>query len=165
MPTKTLLALALVAAILVPAALVPAGPAAAATPQPQPKVSYTQMLYDFMCLACHESLAVAQSPESYSERQYLRTLISQGKTKKQIEQAMVAAYSPAVLASPPAHGFSLVVYVLPPVLVVLAIAGLALTLPKWRRRARLSAVQNPPPTAPLAPADAERLSKDLARHP
>ena len=45
---------------------------------------------------------------------YIRGLISQGLTKKQIERQLVAQYGPAVLGKPPAHGFNLTVYVLPP---------------------------------------------------
>ncbi len=52
-----------------------------------------------MCVACHESLAVAQSPEAFSERAYIRRLIAQGLTEKQIENQLVAQYGPSVLAS------------------------------------------------------------------
>ena len=38
---------------------------------------------------------------------------------------MVAQYGPAVLAQPPKHGFSLLVYIVPPVVVVGGIALLA----------------------------------------
>ena len=63
--------------------------------------------------------AVAQSPQSYAERNFIRTLIAQGEDKKQIEQALVAQYGPAVLGKPPAHGFNLTVYILPPAILVL----------------------------------------------
>ena len=36
------------------------------------------MEQQFMCVACHEALNVAQSQESFSERAYLRQLIAQG---------------------------------------------------------------------------------------
>ncbi len=77
------------------------------------RASFTDIENDVMCVACHESLAVAQSPEAYSERSYIRGLIGQGLTKKQIENQLVAQYGPAVLGKPPAHGFNLVVYVRP----------------------------------------------------
>jgi cytochrome c-type biogenesis protein CcmH len=115
-----------------------------------------------MCVACHESLAVAQSPEAFSERQYIRDLIAQGETADQIKRNMVAQYGQAVLAVPPAQGFNLVVYVLPPVLVALGIVGLAVTVPKWRRRGRQA---TPPATAaPLNADDVRRLNDDLSRY-
>ena len=96
-----------------------------------------------MCVACHESLAVAQSPEAFSERQYIRDLIAQGETAAEIKRNMVAQYGTAVLAVPPAQGFNLVVYVLPPVLVGVGILVLALTIPRWRRRARGAGAGHP----------------------
>jgi cytochrome c-type biogenesis protein CcmH len=126
--------------------------------------SLTQIENDVMCVACHESLAVAQSPEAFSERSYIRTLIGQGETRQQIEHNLVQQYGPAVLALPPAHGFNLLVYVLPPVLLALGIVTLLVTIPKWRRRARRAA-QEPLAVGPaLNAADAHRLNEDLARH-
>jgi cytochrome c-type biogenesis protein CcmH len=129
------------------------------------RASLTQIENDVMCVACHESLAVAQSPEAFSERSYIRTLIGQGETRQQIEHNLVQQYGPAVLALPPAHGFNLLVYVLPPVLLALGIATLLITIPKWRRRASRAA-QEPLAAGPaLNPVDAHRLDEDLARHP
>ena len=109
---------------------------------------------DVMCVACHEPLAVAQSPEAFSERAYIRQLIAQGMTKTQIEKELVAQYGEAVLAKPPARGFNLVIYILPPAVLLIGLATLAYTLPKWRRRTR----ETPPgghalprPWTPLAP--------------
>jgi cytochrome c-type biogenesis protein CcmH len=142
---------------LIAALLLPAG--AAATTQ---RASLTAVEAQVMCVACHESLAVAQSPQANAERTFIRMLIAQGQTDKQIIAQLVAQYGPAVLGRPPAHGFNLTVYILPPALLVAGIAALALTLPRWRARARAIA----PATlgAPLDPADARRLEEDLARH-
>jgi cytochrome c-type biogenesis protein CcmH len=130
----------------------------------RPRASFTQIENDLMCVACHESLAVANSPEAFSERAYVRQLIAQGLTKRQIENQMVQQYGPQVLAKPPAHGFNLLVYVLPPVLVAIALLTFALTIPKWRRRSRLAASTTTPAGPTLDPEDARRLDEDLARH-
>lgn len=155
---RTALALLLVFGLAVSAGLT----VSAAAPAAVPRASLTQLEGQLMCVACHESLAVAQSPESFSERQYIRDLIAQGETGSQIKRNMVAQYGPAVLAVPPAHGFNLVIYVLPPVLVALGIITLALTIPKWRRRSREATAM---PGAPaLSPEDARRLNDDLGRY-
>ncbi|MFZ0090818.1 MAG: cytochrome c-type biogenesis protein CcmH [Solirubrobacteraceae bacterium] len=138
------------------------GPARAIAATPQ-RASLTAIENDVMCVACHESLAVAQSPEAFSEREYIRGLIAQGETRRQIEDNLVQQYGPSVLALPPAHGFNLLVYVVPPVLVILGITMLVITIPRWRRRARLAAAEPAPPASPLDPADASRLDEDLAR--
>jgi cytochrome c-type biogenesis protein CcmH len=145
-------ALALVLAALIP------GTALAV----QPRASLTDIENDVMCVACHESLAVAQSPEAYSERDFIRGLINQGLTKKQIENQLVAQYGPSVLGKPPAHGFDLVVYLVPALIVAGGIVLLVLTIPRWRRRTRRGAAAKPT-GAPLDPADARRLEEDLAR--
>ena len=78
-------------------------PAALATTQP-PRASLTDIENDVMCTSCREPLAVAQSPQADSERAYIRGLIAQGLTKRQIEQNLVAQYGEAVLGKPPASG-------------------------------------------------------------
>ncbi len=105
-------------------------------PRTSPRASLTTIEGQVMCVACHESLAVAQSPQANAERTFIRGLIAQGETDQQIEQQLVAQYGPAVLGRPPAHGFNLTVYILPPAILVAGAAALALALPRWRRRAR-----------------------------
>jgi cytochrome c-type biogenesis protein CcmH len=139
-------------------ALVPA--TCLATP---PRASLTDIENDVMCPSCREPLALAQSPQAYRERAYIVALIAQGDTKAQIERALVAQYGPAVLGRPPASGFNLAVYVLPPAVVLAGLMLLAVTLPRWRKRSRAPA----PPLAAaprIDPADARRLEDDLARY-
>lgn len=130
------------------------------------RASLTDIENDVMCVACRESLAVAQSPQADSERAFIRTLINQGETKAQIEKALVAQYGPAVLGKPPAHGFNLTIYILPPAVLLAGLVTLALTLPKWRRRtrARAEAAAASPASPALAAAEARRLDDELARY-
>ena len=120
-----------------------------------------------MCVVCHEPLAVAQSPEAFQERDYIRGLINQGKSRREIENDLVQQYGPAVLSKPPARGFNLLVYVIPPVAVIVGIAAVAVTLPRWRRRTRQAAAlaeAGPHAAGPaFSPADARRLDEDLKR--
>jgi cytochrome c-type biogenesis protein CcmH len=129
-----------------------------------PKASYLEVVNDVMCVVCHEPLGVAQSPEAFQERDYIRQLVAQGKTRKEIEDDLVQQYGPAVLARPPAHGVNLLVYIIPPVVLVLGIAIIAVFIPRWRRRAREAASEEPAQsTAALDAADAKRLNEDLGR--
>lgn len=158
-------AVAALAALL--ALLGPGAPLAVAAARPG--VSFTQLESQLMCTACKESLAVAQSPAADAERQYVRDLIARGLTQQQIMANMVQVYSPAVLARPPASGFNLTIYILPPAVLVVGLATLAYFLPRWRARARAAAAAEaaagPPPTgpAPLSSTDAARLQAELAR--
>lgn len=149
------LALALFSALVVP------DTAAAAT---HPRASLLDIENDVMCTVCNEPLAVAESPEAYQERDFIRGLIAKGDTKAEIERQLVVQYGPAVLGRPPAHGFNLTVYVLPPAIVAIGIAILLLTLPRWRRRTR-AAAERPVPAGPsLDPADQRRLEEELSRY-
>jgi cytochrome c-type biogenesis protein CcmH len=150
-----MLALALGAAI---------GSSASAQAAATPRASYLQVVNDVMCVVCHEPLSVAQSPEAFQERDYIRQLIAQGKRRTEIEDDLVQQYGPAVLARPPAHGVNLLVYIIPPVVLVLGIAIIAVFIPRWRRRGRDAASEEPAHTiAELDAADAQRLNEDLER--
>jgi cytochrome c-type biogenesis protein CcmH len=153
------------AALLIAVSLLAVGPlapaiASAAATRP----TLAQMQNYFMCTVCHEPLAVAQSPEAAAERAEITRLINQGDGKQQIINAMVANYGAVVLALPPAHGFNLTVYIVPPALVLIGVAILVFALPRWRRaqqrRAQSAAGQA---AEKLEPADALRLEQDLAR--
>jgi cytochrome c-type biogenesis protein CcmH/NrfF len=136
----------------------------AAAGNPPARASYTDVINDVMCVSCHEPLALAQSPQALAERAYVKHLVDLGYTKPQIERALVAQYGQAVLGKPPAHGFNLTVYILPPAIVLAGIAVLALTLPRWRRRARAAKSTPFAASGPaLSSADARRLDEDLAR--
>ncbi|HEX3833001.1 MAG TPA: cytochrome c-type biogenesis protein [Solirubrobacteraceae bacterium] len=142
-------------------------PAAALAASAGGRASFTQIESEVMCVVCHEPLAVAQSPEAFQERDYIRGLVNQGKSRREIENDLVQQYGPAVLAKPPAHGFNLLVYLIPPVAVILGIATVAVTLPRWRRRtsqAAARAAAAPRPAGPaFSAADARRLDEDLKR--
>lgn len=127
----------------------------------QGRASLTDIENDVMCTSCRESLAVAQSPQAQAERNFIRGLIARGLDKTQIERILVAQYGTAVLARPPAHGFNLTVYILPPAIVVVGLGLLATFLPRWRRRARDESSTGG--SHALTTADARRLDEELAR--
>jgi cytochrome c-type biogenesis protein CcmH len=150
----------LIAVLVLAATAAPANALAAI-----PRASLTDIENDVMCVSCREPLAVAQSPQALAERNYIRHLIALGMTKPQIEQALVGQYGQAVLGKPPAHGFNLTVYILPPVILALGIGTLVFLLPKWRRRSRAAAATRPATSGPaLDPADAHRLDDELTRY-
>ncbi|MBV9916687.1 MAG: cytochrome c-type biogenesis protein CcmH [Solirubrobacterales bacterium] len=157
---KSTLRFILVAAALL-LALAPSAALAATA-----KTSLSDVEDEVMCPSCHEPLALAQSPQANAERNFIRMLIAQGQTKAAIKQALVAQYGTSVLARPPAQGFNLTVYVLPPALVLAGLAVLALTLPRWRRRtkARTGFANAPASTSKPSTEDERRLDEDLARY-
>ena len=122
--------------------------------------NYSAIESQFICVSCHEPLQMVHSPQAISEQQTLQGLVNKGLTVSQVKAAMVDQYGVGVLARPPAGGFNLTVYILPPAVFLGGLALLIYTLPKWRQRARR--------TAPLAAAEplktdeAERLDDELS---
>ncbi len=115
----------------------------------------------FICTSCHEPLELVSSPQALSEKQYLAGLLRRGLTMSQVKAAMVNQYGVAVLARPPASGFNLTIYVLPPAVLVGGLLLLAYTLPRWRARSRLAAVTPLPGASPLQADEARRLEQEL----
>ena len=159
-PGRLTAALAVLALALFSDLVVPES-AAAAT---QARASLQDIENDVMCTVCNEPLAVAESPEAYQERSFIRGLIAKGETKAQIERQLVVQYGPAVLGRPPAHGFNLTVYVLPPAIIAVGIVILVITLPRWRRRAQAARGQPLATGSTLTPAENQRLDEELSRY-
>jgi cytochrome c-type biogenesis protein CcmH len=146
------------AAALAVLALLPAGALAAA-----PRASLVDIEDEVMCVTCKIPLNIAEGPQPNREREFIRTLIAQGKTKDQIKAALVVEYGDNVLALPASGGVGLTAYLVPLALLVTLVAGLALRVPRWRARTRARAPQ-PCDAPPLAAADAKRLDDELARY-
>jgi cytochrome c-type biogenesis protein CcmH len=142
-------ALALVAAVL---ALATSGAMAAA-----PRASLPDIEDEVMCLECGTALNLSNAPVAERERAFIRREIRRGRTKEQIKDALVDRFGPAVLALPEDEGFSLAAYLVPLLVALLAGGAVLVAARRWRR-----------PSAPetgaaeLAPADEERLKRELA---
>lgn len=143
--------------LLVVAALATAGPAQAA-------VSFTDVEDEVMCTVCGTPLNLApqDAPFAQRQREFIRRLIAQGRSKQQIKDALVAQYGNEVLAEPRDEGFDAAAYGVP-----LAVGGTALILLliavlMWRRK--------PPAPEPVAAAggvsaaERRRLDEDLERY-
>ena len=149
-PVRTL-ALALAVSVLM---------ATAAVAAVQPRASLLDIESQVMCVSCREPLDEVDSPQAVSEKRYIQGLIDKGYTKPQILHALVQQYTVAVLGRPPASGFNLLIYIVPPAILLGGLALLVWTLPRWR--ARGGAGRPLPGAAPLPPDEAKRLDDDLA---
>jgi cytochrome c-type biogenesis protein CcmH len=155
-----MIALARLLALLAIAALVAAPAAGAATP----RASFNDLEDEVMCDVCNVPLNIAEAPRAEQQRRELKQLIGQGMTKEQIKTELVRRYGPAILATPQDHGFSLAAYLVPIAVVVALVGGLAVMLPRWRRRRPPTDGDGDAGDEPeLSAADARRLEEDLAR--
>jgi cytochrome c-type biogenesis protein CcmH len=156
--------LALTAALLtLSTATVPAAPAAGGvSPTTRPRASLPSIERQVMCVTCKIPLNVAESPQADRERAFIQGLIDEGRSEAQIKQALVGQYGASVLGLPGTHGFDLTVYLVPVLVVLVALATILLLLPRWRRSAAAHDDALPPP-GELEPGDAARLQSDMAR--
>ena len=151
-----LLLAALAALALVAVAAIPAAAQA-------PRTTYAKVERELMCVSCNVALNIAESPQATRQKELVRTLIAEGRTKDEILDVMVAEYGDNVLAEPKAEGFSLAAWGVP---LGVGAAGLllgALLLPRWRRTRPAAPLAIPTGPA-LTPGDASRLEDDLRRY-
>ena len=147
---RTLLALVAVLAL--------AGPAVATAATPRTTLGDVEN--EVMCPVCGTPLNVAESPQADRERNYIRDLVAQGKTKPEIKRDLVAQYGPDVLALPDSGtGVNWAVYVVPAALVLAALGALVIFVPRWRQRTKAEPDDRPR----LTKADEQRVDRELAR--
>jgi cytochrome c-type biogenesis protein CcmH len=130
-----------------------AAPAAAAGP----RTTLPDVEDEVMCVVCGTALNVSTSPVAEQERAFIRARIAEGRTKAQIKAAMVDEYGPTVIASPDQGGFDVAAWLVPALLVALALLAVALAVRRWRS----SPPPPPPAVAGLSSADTRRLDDEL----
>jgi len=126
------------------------------------KASLPDIEDEVMCVECGTVLSVSSSPVAQQERDFIREQIAAGKDKAQIKAALVDEYGEEILAKPEADGFNAALWVVPIVLVVLAVGGIGVALTRWRRNAGGETIEAEPPPE-LSAEDARRLEAELHR--
>lgn len=112
-----------------------AGPAAAQdggpTPSPDEVNAIAKNLY---CPVCENvPLDVCPTQACVQWRQQIADLLTEGYTEQQIYDYFVARYGERVLAAPPARGLNWLVYLAPPLILLLGVLWLTRGFATWRR--------------------------------
>jgi cytochrome c-type biogenesis protein CcmH/NrfF len=136
---------------------------AAAAAQECPQTSLGDIEDEVMCPVCGTPLGLAsEAPQAERQRAFIQRLVDDCRSKDEVKQALVAEFGDRVLALPGDQGDDslgdVLVYVVPAVGILLAAAGIAFAVVRWRR---------PDPAAPggkLASADGARLDDDMERY-
>ncbi|MCL4814081.1 MAG: cytochrome c-type biogenesis protein CcmH [Vicinamibacteraceae bacterium] len=76
-----------------------------------------------------QQVSVHQSPAAEEIKQDLRKRIARGETEQEILDAYVTQFGTGILVVPPAEGYNILLYVIPPIVLVLS-AGLVIVLVK-----------------------------------
>jgi cytochrome c-type biogenesis protein CcmH len=120
--------------------------------------SLTDIEDEVMCPICGTLLEESQSPQADRERELIRNLIAEGRSKEQIKDDLVAEYGPNVLATPSGDGFDLAAWLVPGLGIGIAAAGLAVAAARLSRRRRAGVDQRAEIEAP----DRARLERDMS---
>ena len=87
-----------------------------------------------MCPVCPgESIDQSQNPLALQMRDIIKDKLDQGWSDQQIKDYFVEKYGPSILLSPPSSGVSLVVWVIPPIIVVLSLLILIMAIKSMKR--------------------------------
>ena len=139
-PLWTLLGVVLVVALLVGSGALSSTPRTAA----QRAVAIESVI---RCPSCEDlSVAVSSAPTAVTVRATVAHLIDQGQSDQQIKDYLMARYGSAIVLSPPASGWALLVWILPLAVGVLGVVGLGVVLVRRRRggRHRSRSARRPP---------------------
>jgi cytochrome c-type biogenesis protein CcmH len=121
---------------------------------------------EIMCPVCGTTLAQSDSAAAKQIERVIQNRIAAGDTKGQIKDLMVSQYGESILASPPAHGFNLLAWVLPLVGILCGAGVLALLAWRWSRprdEHERPAEAWSPNGRPLDPELERRVDEELAR--
>jgi cytochrome c-type biogenesis protein CcmH/NrfF len=148
------------AAVALALATAPAGLASERHP------TLNELENEVMCPVCSTTLAQSDSAAAKQIERVIQAHIDAGWSKSRIKDSLVEQYGEAILASPPAHGFNLLAWVLPLAGIGLAAALLGAAAWQWTR----DRPEDPPPPlrsangrGPLEPELEKRLDEELAR--
>lgn len=144
-------------------AVSPIGVAGAQSVEPQ--TSLPDIEDEVMCTICGTLLEFSEAPQAERERALIRRLIDEGRTKGQIEDALVAEYGDEVLATPGDNGFDLAAWLVPGAAIVIASVAIFFALRRWRREGGGGDDGSAePPGEALSEEESQRLDADLARY-
>jgi cytochrome c-type biogenesis protein CcmH len=136
---------------------------AAAAAQDCPRTSLGDIEDEVMCPVCGTPLGLAnEAPQAEQERAFIQRLVARCKSKDEVKRALVAEFGENVLALPGDEGDDdlgdVLVYVVPALGILLAAAGIAFAVVRWRRPRRGDGAPA------VARADAARLDDDMDRY-
>ena len=113
---------------------------------------------ELVCPVCETTLDQSNAPVAQRMKAFIRVRIAAGDTEREIKDALVDEFGPAVLATPRKSGFGLLAWLLPLVALVAGAIAVGLLIRSWSRR------RAPPDDAqPLDPQLERLVDEELAR--
>ena len=141
------------------------GVAAAQDPQPTPSDNdVNAVAKQLFCPVCENTpLDVCPTQACAQWRELIREKMELGWSEAQIKVFFAEQYGDQVLALPPRRGFNWLIYVLPPLIVIIGVVIVARVIGKSKKRP-VVADQVDTPVKPAAPNDVlNEIEQDLRR--
>jgi len=117
------------------------------------------------CPVCENTpLDVCPTEACRQWRELIRNMLAEGKTEQEIKDYFVANYGARVLSEPPRTGFNWLVYIIPPVLIVIGAVLLFSAFRAWTKPKSAEAGAGPESEAGASSSDDEyvrRLEEEL----
>lgn len=133
--------------LLLVGALLVAYPVQAANPTPTPVITddmVNAIASQLYCPVCENiPLDVCGTQACAQWRELIREKLQQGWTEEQIKAYFAQRYGERVLATPRPRGFGLLMYIFPPLAILLGVFILFRSLRNWRTAAPLEAPAEP----------------------
>jgi cytochrome c-type biogenesis protein CcmH len=151
------------AAVLIAALAALIAPAVASA-QDCPQTTLGDIEDEVMCPICGTPLALAtEAPQAQQQRAFIEDQIADCRSKDEIKRALVAQFGEGVLALPGDDSGEddigdVLVYAIPALAILLALAGIGFAVVRWRGRR-----PGPGATAP-AGTESGRLEADMERY-
>ena len=141
------------ALVLAVSILVTGGTASAAGPP-----SAADLEAELVCPVCETTLDQSDAPVAQRMKAFIRVRIAAGDSEREIKDALVDQFGPAVLATPPKSGFGLLAWLLPLTALAAGAIAVGLLIRSWsRQRAPQDDAQ------PLDPQLERLVDEELAR--
>lgn len=97
------------------------------------KTSLPAIQEEVMCVICGVPLVNAGGPQAEDQRNFIRERVEKCESKAQIKAALVDEYGPRVLAVPAKSGFDLAAYLVPVIVLLVALGGIIFGAIGWKR--------------------------------
>jgi cytochrome c-type biogenesis protein CcmH len=114
------------------------------------------------CVVC-QNLSVADSPSEMATqmRVIVRERLAAGDRPDQVIQYFVDRYGEWILLAPRRHGFTLLVWLFPVVVVIVGLGATVLVVRRWTRRANVERAR----PAAVDPSMRERIRREMETEP
>ncbi len=110
-----------------------------------------------------EPISTHISPVSEKMKKQVRVMLSQGMPPEEILDAFVKEYGYRILSNPPAKGFFLNLYLIPPLVIIIFAIAVILFLRKWVKEGHKIEVEIEEKKPEISPEDQKLLEEEMKK--